>query len=137
MFEETGCVPGSDGEEVPAETMVPDAKKYILETINDPEAFYDPEIWDTPGFTLVLSWLAQKWQQKCRKLAPRGGNKNAIQYLTKEQQKACLDSAVDCDSSLWLDVGGLDHRSPFLDLALDELPEIFGRPPLRCDQHIA
>jgi len=31
--------------------MVPDAKKYILETINDPEAFYDPEIWDTPGFT--------------------------------------------------------------------------------------
>ena len=92
MFEETGCVPGSDGEEVPAETMVPDAKKYILETINDPEAFYDPEIWDTPGFTLVLSWLAQKWQQKCRKLAPRGGN--AVQYLTKEQQKACLDSAV-------------------------------------------
>jgi hypothetical protein len=94
MFEETGCVPGSDGEEVPAETMVPDAKKYILETINDPEAFYDPEIWDTPGFTLVLSWLAQKWQQKCRKLAPRGGNKNAVQYLTKEQQKACLDSAA-------------------------------------------
>jgi hypothetical protein len=77
MFEETGCVPGSDGEEVPAE-MVPDAKKYILETIKDPEAFYDPEIWDTPGFTLVLSWLAQKWQQKCRKLAPRGGNKNAV-----------------------------------------------------------
>ena len=39
--------------------------------------------------------------------------------------------------SLWLDVGGFDHRSPFLDLALDELPEIFGRSPLRCDQHIA
>jgi hypothetical protein len=34
MFEETGCVPGSDGEEVPAETMVPDAKEYILATIN-------------------------------------------------------------------------------------------------------
>jgi hypothetical protein len=34
MFEETGCVPGSDGEEVPAETMVPDAKEYISETIN-------------------------------------------------------------------------------------------------------
>jgi hypothetical protein len=29
----------------------------------DPEALYDPEIWDTPGFTLVLSWLAQKWQK--------------------------------------------------------------------------
>jgi hypothetical protein len=66
---------------------------YILETINDPEAFYDPEIWDTPGFTLVLSWLAQKWQQKCRKLAPRG-NKNPVQYLTREQQKARLDSAA-------------------------------------------
>ena len=94
MFEETGCVPGSDGEEVPAQTMVPDAKEYILETISDPEASYDPEIWDTPGFTLVLSWLAQKWQQKCRKLAPRDGNKNAVRYLTKEQQKSCLDSAA-------------------------------------------
>jgi hypothetical protein len=93
MFEETGCVPGFDGEEVPAETMVPDAKDYILETINDPEAAYDPEIWDTPGFTLVVSWLAQKWLQKCRKLAPRG-NKNPAQYLTKEQQKACLNSAA-------------------------------------------
>jgi hypothetical protein len=93
MFEETGCVPGFDGEEVPAETMVPDAKDYILETINDPETLYDPEIWDTPGFTLVLSWLAQKWLQKCRKLAPRG-NKNPAQHLTKEQQKACLDSAA-------------------------------------------
>src|SRR5437762_14267965 len=29
MFDETGCVPGLDGEEVPAETMVPHAKQYI------------------------------------------------------------------------------------------------------------
>jgi hypothetical protein len=29
MFDETGCVPGFDGEEVPAETMIPDAKEYI------------------------------------------------------------------------------------------------------------
>ena len=42
MFSETGCVPGIDGEEVPAETIVPDAKKYISETIDDPEAIYDP-----------------------------------------------------------------------------------------------
>ena len=73
--------------------MVPEAKEYILEMINDPEALYDPEIWDTPGFTLVLSWLAQKWRRRCRRLAPRG-NKDPEQYLTKEQQKACLDSAA-------------------------------------------
>ena len=87
MFNETGCVPGPDGEQVPAEKMVPDVKEYISETI------YDPEIWDTPGFTLVLSWLAQKWQRRCYKLAPRG-SKNPEQYLTKEQQEACLDSAA-------------------------------------------
>jgi hypothetical protein len=93
MFNETGCVPGFDGEQVPAEKMVPDAKEYISEMIYDPEAIYDPEIWDTPGFTLVLSWLAQKWQRRCHKLASRG-SKNPEQYLTKEQQEACLDSAA-------------------------------------------
>ena len=93
MFTETGCVPGFDGEQVPAEKMVPDVKEYISETIYDSEAIYDPEIWDTPGFTLVLSWLAQKWQQKCHRLAPRG-SKNPHQHLTKEQQEACLDSAA-------------------------------------------
>jgi hypothetical protein len=61
MFDETGCVPGIYGEEVRAEAMVPDAKEYILESIDNPEVPYDPKIWDTPGFTLVLSWLAQKW----------------------------------------------------------------------------
>ena len=91
MFNETGCVPGIDGEQVPAEKIVPDAKKYISETIY--EAIYDPEIWNTPGFTLVLSWLAQKWHRRCLKLAP-GGSKNLEQYLTKEQQEACLDAAT-------------------------------------------
>jgi hypothetical protein len=43
--------------------------------------------------SLVLSWLAQKWQRRCSKLAPRS-SKNPEQYLTKEQQKACLDSAA-------------------------------------------
>jgi hypothetical protein len=61
MFNETGCVPGIDGEQVPAERIVPDAKEYISETLDDPETLYDPEIWDTPGFALVLSWLARKW----------------------------------------------------------------------------
>ena len=93
MFDETGCVPGFDGEQVPAEKMVPDVKEYISESIYDPEAVCDPEIWDTPGFALVLSWLSQKCQRKCHKLAPRG-SKNPEQYLTKEQQAACLDSAA-------------------------------------------
>ena len=93
MFDETGCVPGIDGEEVPAERIVPNAKQYISEAIDNPETIYDPEIWDTPGFTLVLSWLAQKWHQRCHKLARRR-SKNPEQYLTKEQQKACLDSAA-------------------------------------------
>jgi hypothetical protein len=31
MFDETGRVPGIDGEQVPAETIVPDAKAYISE----------------------------------------------------------------------------------------------------------
>ena len=93
MFSETGCVPGIDGEGVPAETIVQDAKEYISETIDDPEAIYDPEIWNISGFALVLSWLAQKWNQRCRKLAPRG-SKNPQEYLTKEQLKACLDTAA-------------------------------------------
>ena len=41
MFNGTGCVPGIDGEQVPAERMVPDVKEYISETIDDPEAIYD------------------------------------------------------------------------------------------------
>ena len=93
MFNETGCVPGIDGEQVPAERIVPDVKEYISETIDDPEAIYDPEIWDTPGFTLVLSWLTRKWHQRCHKLA-HCRSKNPEQYLTKEQQEACLESAA-------------------------------------------
>src|SRR5262249_371559 len=63
----------------------------ISETIDDPEAIYDPKMWDASGFALVLSWLAQKWNQRCLKLAPRG-SKNPEQYLTKEEEKAYLDS---------------------------------------------
>ena len=46
VFDETGCVPGVDGEQVPAETIVPDARAYISATIDDPETMYDPEIWE-------------------------------------------------------------------------------------------
>jgi len=93
MFNETGCVPGNEGEQVPAERIVPDAMEYILEAIDDPDAIYDPEIWDAPGFTFVLFWLAQKWHQRCGRLAETRSN-NPEQCLTKEQQKSCLDSAT-------------------------------------------
>jgi len=93
MFDETGCVPGINGEEVRADAMLPEAREYISESIDNPEVLCDSETLDRPGFTLVLSWLAQKWLQKCRKLAPHG-DKNPEQYLTKEQQKACLASAA-------------------------------------------
>ena len=93
MFEETGCVPDIDGEAVPAEKIVPEAKEYISETIDDPKASYDPAIWNTPGFALVVSWLAQKWNRRCQIFAPRR-SKYPEQHLSKEQQKACLDSAA-------------------------------------------
>jgi hypothetical protein len=93
MFEQTGCVPDADGEPIRPETIVPDAKEYISDTIDDPKAIYDPAIWDTPGFALVLSWLSQKWQRRCQILAPRR-SKNPAQHLSKEQQRACLDSAA-------------------------------------------
>ena len=35
-FNETGCVPGMDGEPVPAESIVRDVKEYISETIDAP-----------------------------------------------------------------------------------------------------
>lgn len=54
MFEETGCVPDVDGKKVPAETIVPHAKQYILETIDKPKASYDTEIWHSPGYTLFF-----------------------------------------------------------------------------------
>ena len=38
MFEETGCVPDVDGKKVRAEKIVPRAKRYILETIDNPKA---------------------------------------------------------------------------------------------------
>ena len=70
MFEETGCVPDVDGKKVGAEKIVPRAKRYILETIDNPKASYDATIWHSPGYTLVLSWLSQKWLKYCHKLAP-------------------------------------------------------------------
>ena len=41
----------------------------------------------------VLSWLAKKWGQRCQKLARQYG-KYFEQHLTKEQQRACLETAA-------------------------------------------
>ena len=64
MFNETGCVPGFDGEEVPAERIVPEVKEYISETIDDPETIYDPEImgctWVSPGPFVAGTKMASK-----------------------------------------------------------------------------
>jgi hypothetical protein len=49
MFEETGCVPDVDGKKVRAEKIVPRAKRYILETIDNPKASYDATIWAFAG----------------------------------------------------------------------------------------
>jgi len=77
----------------PAQRIVLEAKEYLAETIDDPETIYDPDIWDKPGFALVLSWLAQKWQRRCQKLAPRT-SESPERHLTNEQQKAFLDTAA-------------------------------------------
>ena len=70
MFEESGCVPDVDGKKVRAEKIVPRAKRYILEAIDNPKASHDATIWHSPGYTLVLSWLSQKWLKYCQKFAP-------------------------------------------------------------------
>ena len=94
MFEETACVPDIDGKKVPAERIVPHAKQYILETIDNPKSIYDTELWHSPGYTLVLSWLSQRWLKKCQKLAPTVV-KDVDRHLPKDQQIMCLDWATD------------------------------------------
>ena len=57
MFNETGCVPGINGEQVPAERMVPDAREYILEAIDDAEAPTTRRF----GIHLDLRWCFSGW----------------------------------------------------------------------------
>ena len=94
MFEETGCVPDVDGKKVRAEKIVPRAKRYILETIDNPKASYDATIWHSPGHTLVLSWLSQKWLKYCYKFAPPVP-KDADLHVPNDQRKLYLDWAAD------------------------------------------
>ena len=55
MFEETGCVPDVDGTKVRAEKIVPRAKRYILETIDNPKASYDATICTRRG----IRWFSR------------------------------------------------------------------------------
>jgi hypothetical protein len=65
MFNETGCVPGSDGEQVPAERIVPDAKEYILEVIDDPEIRDMGYTWIYISAFLASAKMASKmWQAR-------------------------------------------------------------------------
>jgi hypothetical protein len=59
MFDETGCVPGFDGEEVPAETIVPDAKEYILETIETRRCSTTPRY----GMRQDSRWSFRGWHK--------------------------------------------------------------------------
>src|SRR5262245_38480295 len=92
MFEETGCVPDADGKKVRAEKIVPRAKRYILETIDNPKASYDATIWHSPGYTLVLSWLSQKW---LKVLPAPTVLKDADLHLPKDQRApSILDAHI-------------------------------------------
>ena len=93
MFEETGCVPDVDGKKVRAEKIVPRAKRYILETIDNPKARYDATIWHSPGYTLVLVAIT-KTAEVCQKLAPTV-LKDVDLHLPKDKRKLCLDWAAD------------------------------------------
>src|SRR5215470_356740 len=62
MFDETGCVPSIDGEEVRAETMMPDAKEYISESIDNPEVLCDSD-----GIDRALRLFFRGWRKNgCR-----------------------------------------------------------------------
>jgi hypothetical protein len=58
-FNETGCVPGINGEQVPAERIVPDAKEYISETIDDRKQSTTRRY----GIHLGLRWCFRGWHK--------------------------------------------------------------------------
>src|SRR6478735_4115095 len=72
MFEETGCVPDVDGKKVRAEKIVPRAKQYISETIDNAKASCDATIWHSPGYTLVLSRRINVFRFEERYVVKRG-----------------------------------------------------------------
>jgi len=69
-------------------------KADIALLVDNPKASYDATVWHSPGYTLVLSWLSQKWLKYCQKLAPTV-LKDPDLHLPKDQRKLCLDWAAD------------------------------------------
>ena len=71
MFEETGCVPDVDGTKVRAEKIVPRAKRYILETIDNPKARLPMQRYGIRrGMTRLSRGCHKMAERCCHKLAP-------------------------------------------------------------------
>jgi hypothetical protein len=69
---------------------VPDAKEYISETIDDPEAIYRRY-----GIRQGLRWSFRSWHKNgIKDVARSPAVRTPEQYPTKEQQKACLEMAA-------------------------------------------
>jgi len=95
MFEETGCVPDVDGKKVRAEKIVPLQSDTYWRQSTTPRQATMQRIWHSPGYTLVLSWLSQKWLKYCHKLAPTVLKDADLHPCPKGQRKLCLDWAAD------------------------------------------
>ena len=111
MFEQTGCVPDVDSKKVPAEKIVPLAKQYILDTIDKPGASYNTKVWHSPGYTLVLSWLSQRWLKKFQKFAPTI-LKDVDKHVPKDQQEMCLTRVQDGPAGPQTEAAASPNRPP-------------------------
>ena len=118
MFSETGCVFDVDGEGVPAEMIVPNAKEYISDTIDDPEAIYDREIWDRPGF----GWSFLPIRQGAN-LSPSG-----LRVRSAALRSKVLSLAKACSIFLAATRCSARSRSPFGLIAAAQLSAHHRRP---------
>jgi hypothetical protein len=94
MFNETGCVPGIDVEQVPAERIVPDAilptgRQDMAEVVGTPLAEEGAPLGEiladlSAQYILEAFMAGAKMAARCDRLAHRRSNRPE-QYLTKEQ----------------------------------------------------
>ena len=92
MFSYTGCVPGIDGEEVPAETIAGCEGIHLGDNRRPRSNLRSGDM----GYVRVCAGpfvAGTKMESRCRKLTPLG-SKDPEQFPTKEQQKACLEMAA-------------------------------------------